>query len=61
MKDTDKIEKLVDSMEPEETASVLSIVLRKIFPLLKEDTRLSLVSNLVGASTDEKVSSLVHL
>ena len=58
---TDKIQKLADHMEPEEAALALASVLGKVFPLLKEETRLKLVSNLVGAPSDEKVTSLVHL
>jgi len=58
---TDKIQKLVDHMEPEEAALALTSVLRKVFPLLEEEARLKLVSNLVGTPSDEKVTSLVHL
>lgn len=58
---TDKIQKLVDNMEPEEAALALASVLGKVFPLLEEETRLKLVSNLVGAPSDEKMTSLVHL
>ena len=58
---TDKIRKLVDNMAPEEAALALAGVLKKLFPLLEDETRLELVSNLVGTSSDEKVTSLVHL
>ena len=58
---SDKIQEIIDHMEPEEAASALLTVLRKIFPLLTEETRLSLISNLVDAPSHEKVSSLVHL
>jgi len=58
---TDKIQKLVDNMAPEEAALALAGVLKKLFPLLEEETRLELVSNLVGTSSDENLNSLVHL
>jgi hypothetical protein len=58
---SDKIQELIDHMEPEEAASALSVVLRKILPLLTEETRLNLISNLVDTPSHEKVSSLVHL
>ncbi len=58
---SDKIQKLVDAMEPEEGALALAGMLSKLFPLLEEGTRLKLVSNLVGTPSDEKVASLVHL
>ncbi len=58
---SDRIQKMIDQMEPEEAASALSTVLRDLFPLLTEETRLDVISNLVGVSSDEKVSSLVHL
>jgi hypothetical protein len=58
---TDNIQKLVDNMAPEEAALALAGVLKNLFPLLEEETRLELVSNLVGTSSDEKLNSLVHL
>ncbi len=59
---TDVIQKLVDNMDPEEAALALAGVLRKLLPLLEEETRLKLVSNLVGTTpSDEKLTSLVHL
>ena len=58
---TNKIQKLVDNMAPEEAALALSGILKRLLPLLKEETRLELVSNLVGTSSDEKLNSLVHL
>jgi hypothetical protein len=58
---SDKIQKLVDAIEPEEAALALAGMLSKLFPLLAEETRLKLVSNLVGTPSDEKLASLVHL
>ena len=58
---SDKIQKLVDAVEPEEAALALAGVLNRLFPLLEEETQRELVSNLIGTSSDEKVISLVHL
>ncbi len=59
--DIKKIEDLILKMAPEEAASFLSGILKKVFPLLEEETRLTVISNLVGDASNEKVSSLVHL
>lgn len=56
-----KIEELVDSMEPEKAATELVRVMKKLYPLLREEARLSFVMNLVGESGEDKVGSLVHL
>ena len=58
---SDEIQKLLNAMEPEEAALALAGMLSKLFPLLEEETRLKLVSNLVGTPSDEKLASLVHL
>jgi hypothetical protein len=57
----EKIQSLVNSMEPQEAASALASVIKDLFPLLDEDARIRFVMNLIGDSGDEKVSSLVHL
>ncbi|MCJ7595999.1 MAG: hypothetical protein MUO52_14630 [Desulfobacterales bacterium] len=58
---TDTLQELVNGMAPEEAASALGAVLKKIFPLLDDDARLRFVLNLVGETGDEKVASLIHL
>ncbi len=54
------IEKTVDRMEPEQAIVEISAVLKKLFPLLNEETRADFMFRLVGDSADDKVSSLVH-
>lgn len=54
------IEKTVDRMEPEQAIFEIGAVLKKLFPLLSEETRADFMFRLVGDSTDDKVSSLVH-
>jgi hypothetical protein len=56
-----EIQKWVDAVEPVEAALALAGVLGRLFPLLEEETRLELVSNLIGTPSDEKLTSLVHL
>jgi len=56
-----KVQKWVDAVEPVEAALALAGVLGGLFPLLEEETRLELVSNLIGTPSDEKLTSLVHL
>ena len=58
---SDQIQELVDAMDPEAAALTLAGILSKLFPLLEEEIRLKLVSNLVGTPSDEKLASLVHL
>jgi len=57
----DKIKELVDAMDPPQAASAIGEVMKNLFPLLDEDDRLKFVMNLAGESTDDKVTSLVHL
>jgi hypothetical protein len=56
-----KIAEIVDSMEPEEAAAELAVVVKKLFPLLGEEARLNFVMNLVGESGEDKLASMVHL
>jgi hypothetical protein len=57
----DKIQELVNNMEPQEAASALALVIKNLFPLLDEDSRIKFIMDLIGDSGDDKVSSLVHL
>ena len=57
----DKIQELVNSMDPEEAATAIGQVMKDLFPLVGEEARLEFVLSLVGDSTEDKVASLVHL
>ena len=57
----DKIQQLVNNMEPQEAASALALILKNLFPLLNEDTRVKFVTDLIDDAGDDKVSSMVHL
>lgn len=56
-----KIQKLVDIMEPEQAASSIALVMKKLWPVLGENARIKFVMSLVGESGADKVASLVHL
>ena len=58
---SDEIQKCVDAVEPRRAALALAGALSRLFPVLEEETRLELVSTLIGTPSDEKVTSLVHL
>jgi len=48
-------------MAPQEAASALALILKNLFPLLNEDTRVKFVTDLIDDAGDDKVSSMVHL
>ncbi len=56
----DKIKQLVACMDPEEAASEITSIMKKLFPLLREEVRLKFVESLVGDSRGDKVTSMVH-
>ncbi|MGD8230254.1 MAG: hypothetical protein PVH82_15565 [Desulfobacteraceae bacterium] len=58
---TSKIGEIIDSMEPEKAAAELARMIKKLFPLLGEEARLSFIMNLVGDSGEDKLASMVHL
>ena len=58
---TKSLQKIVDKLEPKEALKEMSSIIKKLFPLLEEQTRLDFVMNLIGDADTDKVSSLVHL
>jgi hypothetical protein len=56
-----KIAEIVDSMEPEKAAAELARMIKRLFPLLGEESRLNFVMNLVEESGEDKLASMVHL
>jgi hypothetical protein len=55
-----KIEQLVDKMDPEEAASEITSIMKKLFPLVSEETRLKFVAGLAGDPGGDRVTSMVH-
>ena len=56
-----KLQKLVNTMDPEEAAGEIADLMKKLFPLLGEKARLEFVINVIGDADNEKVGGLVHL
>ena len=57
----ERIQEIIESMDPREAASVMGVVLTDVFSLLDNDARLQFIMNLTGESGGDEVSSLVHL
>lgn len=58
----DKIQQIIDSMDPHEAALELGLVAKKLLSLLDEDARQRFLVNLIGESDKDKdkESSLAH-
>ena len=56
-----KLQQLVNEMDPEEAAAEIAVLMKKLFSLLGEKTRLEFVMNIIGDADNEKVGGLVHL
>jgi hypothetical protein len=55
------LQQLVDELSPEKAIKEIAGVVKKLFPLLEEESRLNFVMNLIGDTGKDKVASLVHL
>ena len=55
------LQQLVDELPPERAFKEIVSVVKKLFPLLEEKSRLNFVMNLIGETGQDKVTSLVHL
>ncbi len=58
---TENLKQIIEQMEPREAASSLALVLKDLFMLLDENDRAQFIGDLIGATGDDKVASLVHL
>jgi hypothetical protein len=56
-----KIQKILDAMDPEEALAALALAAKKLFPLLGEESRRQFLLNLGEDSGEDKVVSMVHL
>lgn len=56
-----EIEKVLNSLDPEEAATQTAVALKKLLPLLGEEGRNRFIMNLLGESGQDKISSMVHL
>ncbi|MGC1404984.1 MAG: hypothetical protein WA974_18900 [Thermodesulfobacteriota bacterium] len=55
------LQQLVDELPPEKAIKEIARVVKKLFPLLEERSRVNFVMNLIGDTGNDKVTSLVHL
>lgn len=56
-----EIEKIVNSLAPEDAADQTAAALKQLLPLLGEEGRNRFVMNLLGETGQDKISSMVHL
>jgi hypothetical protein len=57
----EKINALIETMEPQEAASAIGRVMQGLFSLLDDEARLEFVMGLVGEPAADKLTSMVHL
>ena len=56
-----QVDKLFQSLEPQEAADQAAAALKRLLPLLDEEGRSRFLMTLLGDSGDDKLSSMVHL
>jgi hypothetical protein len=56
-----EIEKIINTLDPEEAATKTAVALKQLLPLLGEEGRNRFIMNLLGESGEDKVASMVHL
>jgi hypothetical protein len=53
--------KLLGGLEPQEAAKAIATAAREIFPLLGEEERREVITQMLGDPEEDKVAGLVHL
>ncbi len=56
-----KIEKIINTLDPEDAATQTAAAMKQLLPLLGEEGRNRFIMNLLGESREDKVASMVHL
>lgn len=56
-----EIEKIINTLDPEDAAIKTAVALKQLLPLLGEEGRNRFIMNLLGESGEDKVASMVHL
>ncbi len=56
-----EIEKLIDSMEPEDALAAMAAVANKLLSHASDEARLDFVVSLIGDTGVDKISSMVNL
>jgi hypothetical protein len=57
----DELGKLLGGMEPQEAARAIAKAAREVFPLLGEEERREVITEMLGEPGGDKVVGLVHL
>ncbi len=58
---SETLHQLVDSISPAAALDQMAVEIRRLFSHVSEDTRINFLVSLMGASPQDKDSSLVHL
>ena len=56
-----EIEKILNSLDPEEAVIQTATALKQFLPLIGEEARNRFIMNLLGETRQDKISSMVHL
>ena len=57
----EKLQQLIESMEPQEALQVIAQVVRNLFSLLGEEAWQDFVVTLVGETATDRTAGMVHL
>lgn len=57
----DETAKLLGALEPQEAARAIAKAARELFPVLEEEERREIITNMLGDPDGDKVVGLVHL
>jgi hypothetical protein len=55
------LQKLLSALEPQEAARAIAKAARELFPVLEEEERREIITNMLGDPDGDKVVGLVHL
>jgi len=55
------LQKLLSALEPQEAARAIAKAARELFPILEEEERREIITNMLGDPDGDKVAGLVHL
>jgi hypothetical protein len=59
--DRNKVQQLIESLDPEEALAAMARAVKNLFPLTSQEARLQFVVDLIGEGEQDKVTSMVHL
>jgi len=55
------VQELIEKLDPEKALKEIALAVKKLFPLLDQESRMAFVVSLVGEAGSDKVASLVNL